>query len=309
MAFSPLKHVSNRLCIPTASSRVCSERCCWLARCGGREARSLAVAKGRCGSQRQACAQPAATRGAQTRGNRRREARRLADPDLVSERPRRPSRRRRRPSRRAPRRSPCASPLDDDYSCRTPTPRLKEPATCPPVPRKPKPAPRKPKPAACRKLLFDPAQAVSFRLPELERLFRPMPPPPPRLKTESPGLQPRVRAYCLVPASLLGYRDSATRTRWLGAHPHVTSPNTGTKCCVSASVRAHRLRPRAYAPIPSARGSRGDRARDANAATSPPPPCPPACLRRSYRARSARGLPLDATPPGLVAAADAGAAA
>ncbi|KAL5210594.1 hypothetical protein ABZP36_006217 [Zizania latifolia] len=91
-----------------------------------------------------------------------------------------------RPS--APAFSPCASPLaagaDDDYSCRTPTPCLKEPATCPP-------APRKPRPAACRKLLFDPAQAVSFRLPELERLFRPMPPPP-RLKPCSPHKKPRL---------------------------------------------------------------------------------------------------------------------
>ncbi|BAF10609.1 cyclin-dependent protein kinase inhibitor EL2 [Oryza sativa Japonica Group] len=62
----------------------------------------------------------------------------------------------------------------DEYSCcRTPTPGIREPATCPP-------APRKPRPVACRKLLFDPAQqqgkgkAISLRLDELERLFRPI---------------------------------------------------------------------------------------------------------------------------------------
>ncbi|KAF0932830.1 hypothetical protein E2562_012157 [Oryza meyeriana var. granulata] len=61
---------------------------------------------------------------------------------------------------------------DDDYSCRTPTPGLtKEPATCPP-------APRKPRPVACRKLLFDHAQVISLRLDDLERLFRPMTTPP-----------------------------------------------------------------------------------------------------------------------------------
>lgn len=54
-----------------------------------------------------------------------------------------------------------------------PTPGIREPATCPP-------APRKPRPVACRKLLFDPAQqqgkgkAISLRLDELERLFRPI---------------------------------------------------------------------------------------------------------------------------------------
>uniref|UniRef100_A0A0E0K7M2 Uncharacterized protein n=1 Tax=Oryza punctata TaxID=4537 RepID=A0A0E0K7M2_ORYPU len=65
----------------------------------------------------------------------------------------------------------------DEYSCcRTPTPGLREPATCPP-------APRKPRPVACRKLLFDPAhQAISLRLDELERLFRPI--------TNTPQLHP-----------------------------------------------------------------------------------------------------------------------
>ncbi|KAL5217466.1 hypothetical protein ABZP36_018150 [Zizania latifolia] len=90
----------------------------------------------------------------------------------------------------APAFSPCASPLagaDDEYTCRTPSPGLKEPATCPP-------APRKPKPAACRKLLFDPARVVSLRLDELERLFRPMPPQPQpqRLMACSPDKKPRL---------------------------------------------------------------------------------------------------------------------
>ncbi|KAG8054565.1 hypothetical protein GUJ93_ZPchr0001g29963 [Zizania palustris] len=49
-------------------------------------------------------------------------------------------------------------------------------------------------------------------------------------------------------------------------------PNTGTKPCVSASVRAHRLTACARGRTlrhGQERRKRGDRARDANAATSP----------------------------------------
>ncbi|KAG8073088.1 hypothetical protein GUJ93_ZPchr0006g45306 [Zizania palustris] len=96
-----------------------------------------------------------------------------------------------RPS--APAFPPCASPLagaDDEYTTyRTPSPGLKEPAACPP-------APRKPKSAVCRKLNFDPARVVTLRLDELERLFRPMPPQPQpqpqRLTACSPDKKPRL---------------------------------------------------------------------------------------------------------------------
>ncbi|KAL6847586.1 hypothetical protein ACP4OV_022612 [Aristida adscensionis] len=85
----------------------------------------------------------------------------------------------------APAFSPCGSPLRaaeqlEEYSCRTPTGSaiayLREPTTCPPAPRKKAQAP-------CKKRLFQPAgdqpQVLSFRLDELERIFRPHSPPPP----------------------------------------------------------------------------------------------------------------------------------
>ncbi|KAL6649035.1 hypothetical protein ACP70R_013259 [Stipagrostis hirtigluma subsp. patula] len=104
----------------------------------------------------------------------------------------------------APAFSPCGSPLrpglagDEEYSfynCRTPTGSgisyLREPTTCPP-------APRKPAAARCKKRLFQQGEPeptlLSLRLDELEKIFRPQPPPASQCdKRRRPARQQRKR--------------------------------------------------------------------------------------------------------------------